>query len=38
MVAGSRWGVAICSECVDLCAGIFAENRVGAEPTHRPEV
>ena len=31
-------GVAICNECVDLCAEIFAEDRVGAELTHRPEV
>jgi len=31
MVAG-RWGVAICNECVDLCAEIIAEQRARAEP------
>jgi len=37
MVAGSRWEVAICDECVALCAEIIAEQRADAEQPQSPD-
>ena len=37
MVAGRRLEVAICNECVDLCAEILAEQRAPAGPPQTPD-
>ena len=37
MVAGSHWEVAICNECVALCAEIIAEQRADAEQSQSPD-